>query len=450
MKVNDSININMNKMNIYISNKLIKEGSLIEGEILDVIEDLVIIDADGIGIIKAYTQEDLSEDIGKTLDFIVKTSLPNKIELKPIFENIEEKGTVEFTNEKENYLTNVLKEFHIEDNPISLEFLDSLIKYNVQINRENLIDGIRIFEKLEQLLNLNEDAIISVASPKEENFNIDKVDIRNLIIMDKADNHDKTYLGKVVKEDLIGFLDKGLDSETVKTISFFIKYDIKPTINNIKSFQILRENPELFSEDYKILEETIDKKFTNSDKRIIISNGSPKNLVEKSIVKYKMNLDRIINYIKENGPVTDKDTKKSIDELRNKIEFLEEMNKELVFVYLPLEYDNQDGAITLLKKRKRKNDANGKINIFVDLWTNKLGNINICCEALNRSINIKFSQIKDEDLNLFKSNEDKLKTLVEYTGYEIGSIEYSLDKGNDILSSLITNTKPIYYLDVKV
>lgn len=450
MKINDSLNVNI--LNNYISDKLVKEGTLIEGKILDIIDDLAIIDVKGLGIVRAYTEKDLSEQIGKTLNFIVKTSLPNKLELGPISIKAETKEILEFTNKKEDYFKNVLKEFQIEDNNLSLEFLDSLIKYNVQINKKNLVNGIRIFEKLEQLINLNEDHVAITTNSKEENINIGKEDIRNFIIVDKAEGNDKTNLGQIERKDLVGFLDKRLDSEMIKTISFFIKYNIKPTLNNIKSFQLLKEDPELFSEDYKVLEEAIDKKFTIYDKKININNKGPKNIVEKSILKYKIILDKIINYTKENDIIKDKGIKKNIDELKNKIELLDEMNKELIFVCLPLklEWDKYDGAITLLKKREKEKDTAGKISVFINLKTNRLGNINIYCEVLNKGINIKFGEIKEDDLILFKSNEDKLKTLVENTGYEIKSIEYSSDKNDNILDSLIINTKPIYYFDVKV
>ena len=118
MKINDSLNINI--LNNYISDKLVKEGTLIEGEILDIIDDLAIIDVKGLGIVRAYTEKDLSEQIGKTLNFIVKTSLPNKLELGPISIKAETKEILEFTNKKEDYFKNVLKEFQIEDNNLSL------------------------------------------------------------------------------------------------------------------------------------------------------------------------------------------------------------------------------------------------------------------------------------------------------------------------------------------
>jgi hypothetical protein len=177
-----------------------------------------------------------------------------------------------------------------------------------------------------------------------------------------------------------------------------------------------------------------------------------RNIIEESIIKQKEILDKVIDYIKEDSSIDNKEFKKSIEELRDKIEFLKEINKELTFIYLSLnlEYDNDNSVIKFFKKKRREKDFDSKTNIFINLRTKRLGNIKIYCEVLNKSMNIKFGDVDKEDLDLFKSNEDKLKNLIEFAGYKINSIEYSLDKNMDILNSLVVNRKPIYNLDVQV
>lgn len=465
MKVNDSMILNK----LYMNKDPFTEGDLLEGKVLEIIDDIALIEIKDLGIIKAFTQEDLNHQKGKMLTFIVKCSLPSKIELKPILNNIEYKKSLEFINEPKDYLTNILKEFHVKDDPISIEFLDSLIKYNVKMDKENMVGGIKILDKLEQILNLDKDQIVILANPEKEILNIGKEDIRNFIIIDKEENKDKTDLKSIekiepsvtekedltpsVKEYLIkSSLDSRIDSDMIKTISLFIKFNIKPTLNNIKYFLQLKEDPGLFSEDFKVLEKIAYKKFTNLDKTIIINRGSPKNLIEESNNKYKQTLDKIKELLKDDISLIDKSTKKTIEELRNKIELLDEINKELTFVYLPLRLynDNPNSVITLLKNRGKKSGSNNKINVFINLKTKRLGNIKISCEILNSTINIKFNDIDKEDLNLFISRENELKALVKATGYEIRSIEYFFEKNYNILDSLIVNTKPVYYLDVQV
>lgn len=445
------------------------EGDLIEGKILEIVDDIAFIEVKDLGIIKALTQEDLNYQKGRVLTFIVKSLLPNKIELKPILNHIEYKETLELKSQTKDYLTNILKEFQIEDDPISIEFLDSLIKYNVKLDKENILGGIKIIDKLEQFLNLDKGDIVTLANSEKEILNIGKEDIRNFIIVDKEENKYKADLTSMEKVGLSGRiteeitaivreyltenpLNNEINSDMIRTISFFIKFNIKPNLNNIKNFVELKEDPSLFSEDFKILQKIVNKKFTNLDKRIIISKEGFKNLIEESKDKYKQILDRLEELIKENIPLIDKSTRKAIEELKNKIELIDEMNKELTFVYLPLglDKDNLNGIITLLKRKEKKGSSNNKIYVCINLNTKRLGDIKISCEILNSNMNIKFNDINKEDLNLFISRENELKTLVKATGYEINSIEYLFEEDHNILDYLIVNTKPIYYLDMQV
>ena len=232
MKVNDFISLNKLYMNI--DNEIFKLGNLIEGEIIDIVDDLVIIDIKGAGIIKARTHNNLKDQKDEILNFIVKSSLPNKIELKPVFNNLEGQEIIEITDKTKDYLINILKEFHIDINSISIDFLDNLIKYNVQINKENIINGIKIFEKLEQILNIDEDEIITLIGLKEENINIGNEDIRNFIVANINEDNKLTNGELTINKSLIESLEIKLDPDMIKTISFFIKYNIKPSINNIK------------------------------------------------------------------------------------------------------------------------------------------------------------------------------------------------------------------------
>ncbi len=69
---------------------------------------------------------------------------------------------------------------------------------------------------------------------------------------------------------------EGFKSDLIKTIVLFSKYNIKPSMNNIKHFLELQENPHDFLEDLNLLEDIEFKKFTNIDKKAIINSESLK------------------------------------------------------------------------------------------------------------------------------------------------------------------------------
>ncbi|WP_025641075.1 hypothetical protein [Schnuerera ultunensis] len=454
MKIEDFIDFKK----IFLGEKgdLFQEGNLIEGEILDIDKGLVSIHIKDFGVIKAKSEKPLNHPKGKTLSFIIKESSPDKIQLKPILENMEIKRPSLSLNERDEYLLNILKEFNIKASPISLEFLDNLVKFNLPINKENLVYGIGILDKLEQLLNLKEDEAIVLPNSREEIEDIGKEDVRNLLIVKEDESIYKTSLKESINatiEEIRSIVPPNeMGIVLQKAIIFFIKYNIKPTLNNIKYFLELNENLTLFSKDFEKLKEILDKKFTNHLKRIIINSDGSKNLSEKSQSKYNDSLNKILNYLNDYSLNVNENLKDKIEELINKIDFLKEMNKELTFVYLPLNLDDniQDTVITLLKKNKRESRHKDKLNVFINLNTKRLGNIKISCLVSNIYIDIKFSGINKEDINLFKSREDGLGTLVETTGYEIRAIEYLFEDNYSILDSLIVNRKTIYNLDVQV
>ncbi|CCQ97472.1 hypothetical protein CULT_640015 [[Clostridium] ultunense Esp] len=454
MKIEDFIDFKK----IFLGEKgdLFQEGNLIEGEILDIDKGLVSIHIKDFGVIKAKSEKPLNHPKGKTLSFIIKESSPDKIQLKPILENMEIKRPSLSLNERDEYLLNILKEFNIKASPISLEFLDNLVKFNLPINKENLVYGIGILDKLEQLLNLKEDEAIVLPNSREEIEDIGKEDVRNLLIVKEDESIYKTSLKESINatiEEIRSIVPPNeMGIVLQKAIIFFIKYNIKPTLNNIKYFLELNENLTLFSKDFEKLKEILDKKFTNHLKRIIINSDGSKNLSEKSQSKYNDSLNKILNYLNDYSLNVNENLKDKIEELINKIDFLKEMNKELTFVYLPLNLDDniQDTVITLLKKNKRESRHKDKLNVFINLNTKRLGNIKISCLVSNIYIDIKFSGINKEDINLFKSREDGLRTLVETTGYEIRAIEYLFEDNYSILDSLIVNRKTIYNLDVQV
>ena len=80
-------------------------------------------------------------------------------------------------------MINILKEFNIKPSALSIDFLENLIGFNLPINKENLVNGIGILDKLVQLLEVQRDEIIILANSKDEFITAEKEDIRNLLIV---------------------------------------------------------------------------------------------------------------------------------------------------------------------------------------------------------------------------------------------------------------------------
>ena len=134
-----------------------------------------------------------------------------------------------------------------------------------------------------------------------------------------------------------------------------------------------------------------------------------------------------------------------------KIDFLNEINKKMTFVYIPIEIKNfkEESSITMLKKKKESFTGKDKVNLFINLNMKYLGNVRVYCEVFDDLINLNFS-LDNDNVHLFKSNEEYLTYKLNEKGYRLNSINYVLDEKFNLIDTLIENHEPHYFLDVKV
>lgn len=428
----------------------LKEGDLIEGKILEIVDDLAIVDIKKFGTVKAHVQGNFSQYEDKFVTFIVKASLADKIVLTPVVEE----NTGDFleltTNKNEEYLTDILRKYQLEQDEVAIEFLDNLIKYNVSINRENLEKGLWILNKLEQLMNTFEEDVVLLIDSYDELKSIGDEDIRNFLIQSKDEHNGQFDVSKYIKEEFYEILERNtIDSNLIKTISIFIKYDIKPSMNNIKYFLELVENTYSFLENFRVLETVIEKKFLNYNKDDIIKNDNL-NILDQNIIRHKTNMQKTIQLLKD-GDINE-NMFDNIEEIQNKLEFLQELYEHLNIICFPFKISKfwDEGFITMVKNKRKKDNPEGIINVFINLKTNNLGNIDIYLRVIENKIDISFNDIDKDDIVFFKDRENLLKEMVNGTGYKVNSIKYIEDKENNILDYLIVNQNPIYFLDVQV
>lgn len=427
------------------------EGNLITGKINHFEGKNVWLTIKGFGNIKATVEGDTTELVGKEyITFIVKSVETDKIKLK-IVSNDGLKDNPLFQIEEKEYLYNILKELNVRIDEVSIDLLESFLKYNIKIDKESFITGINILDKLNQIVNMKDDEIIIPIDYKNTDIPIEKKDIRSLLVtkVDEKVNFNESEVR--LEESLVKDIN-GINLDTIKTVALMIKYGIKPTLNNIKFFIQLNEKPEHFLEDYEILKNYFNFEFTNFHKNIIIKNEIFKSLKEEAKKEYIKWLNERINYFINKISYGDKKVSKAFKEYIDKIEFIKELNNNLTFIYIPFELvkNYKEGIITLLKDKRRKNKPDNKVNIYISLNTNNFGKLKIVCQVKGSRIYLKFENLNKDFLDLFKSREEELKRVVKSTGYEIYSIAYSTENPTKILDMLIENPDPMYYLNVKV
>ncbi len=427
------------------------EGNLITGKIQQVEGRNAWISIKGFGTIKAVVEGDIKELVGKEYaTFIVNSVETDKIKLKVVSNDVLKDSTL-FEIEEKEYLHNILKEFNVRVDELSIDLLENFLKYNIKIDKESFVNGINILDKLNQIVNMEEDDIITSIDSKDSTEAIENRDIRNILVVKGNDKDNLNEQRVAIEGSLIKEIN-GINSDTIKTVAFLIKHGIKPTLNNIRFFTLLNEKPEHFLEDYEILKNYYSNEFTKFHKNIIIKNEISDGITEETIREYIKWLTERINFFKTEISHTDEKVSKALKEYADKMEFIKELNNNLVFIYIPfiLERDYKEGIITLLKDKRNKNKSYNKVSIYISLNTNNFGKLKIVCQVKGSHIYLKFENLNKEHLDFFKSKEEELKKLVKTTGYEIYSIEYNTDSVTKILDMLMENPDPMYYLNVKV
>lgn len=436
--------------NFIIDNKegIFNEGYTFKGKILELIDNLILIDIRGQGVIQAKLETDVKLTVNDELSFIVKTKNDDEIILKPLINDKSLELQPSKYAKENNPISNLLKSINIKETKLSIELVENLMKYNAPLSDKNVIVGIKTLEKLFQLFNLEDDEKVILINQDsidkdlmidenitnredfetdiplkrnhqlidkdnalesnnglennilENNVPIEKIDIKYILVANKDDFIENKDISKFVKE----FLENGIDIESkdeyVKIISFLLKNNIKPSLNNIKNLRELNRDPIEFLSKLKL---------------------------------------------------RDLNSKEDTKDLNSKMDFLKEMNKDLSFSFNQINYKEKDldGVLTLIKEKKHKKNHSQRLNIYINLETHNLGNVTVSCQLISNSLSVRMN-VRDKDLKLFKSTVKQLVEKISLIGYSLDKIDFVVDNNIELIDTIVSNPNPTYILDLKV
>lgn len=277
-----------------------------------------------------------------------------------------------------------------------------------------------------------------------------KSDLKNMIIVKEAEDFKEKDISLSIKNILAKSQNVDLKENLPKLITLFIKYDIKANLNNIINMQELNQDPELFIERLEDLTSFIKKEIGEDVFKELFMSEDNRDLKNSNDIKGEIvQLEKIIEKAQSN---TKLDIEKEIVDLKNKNDFLIDINKNLLFTLIPITHEkyNLNGLVNFIKKNKKKLNKE-KTNVFINLNTKNLDNIRVSCHFANKNLSIKIG-VKKEHLSLFKENEEVLIEKIKALGYEVQKIHYDLEEKIDIVDTINDSSKEVstYYLDVKV
>ncbi len=488
------------KINNYLSNNLnisqenfLKKGLIFKGKIIDIFESQVLIEVNEQGTIRGTISSDIDMNLGQEISFLVKSIKGSEIKIKPLIDDAT-KISIPLEKSGENSsISKLLENMNIKDSELSIELIENLMKQNIPLNKENISNSINILNKSielgsllenEQVIlawedalsdiikdtnnlenktlinssSLNEQKYVKISIPSEEQpilikeEILDKIlslksDITKLIITDRKEDSNIKDLSMSIKDAISEDGGINIKENLPKLISFFVKNNIEANLNNIINMKKLDQDPTKYFKNLRYIENIVKENIGKNKLEKILSPLKGIDTYNKSDTFKVKEIQKIIEEIKSYG-IDDIDDE--LVELKNRFSFLEELNKNISFNFIPINYKKQnlDGMINFFKK-KNKNIKNDNTNVLINVDTKKLGNIRVHCNLKSNNINIKIS-IKKDDLNLFKLNEQILIDKVSDIGYNLGNIDYILNEDIKIIDAIEQNPAATYFLDIRV
>lgn len=301
----------VNKFNL-ASKDLLSKGSIFKGKIIDILASKVLIEVKDGSIIPATLDSNVDISIGDELTFLVKASDKNEILIKSMNQGDLEQNAIRNQKKSDSSILKLLKNMNIEENELSVDIIKNLIKANVNLNRENINNSIKMAGKIEQLTSLSSDEKVIVlnelksedlsnffvldktkiksskaTTDKETNSSgrnievkvLDKIiglksDIKNILIVkgksDLNENDININMKNVFDEDNALNLKQNLP----KLIALFVKNDIKPTLNNIINMQELNNDPKEYIKNLNKVKIAVNKELDEKTFKELFANDS--------------------------------------------------------------------------------------------------------------------------------------------------------------------------------
>jgi len=446
--------------NLILDNKdsPIKEGSLFLGRILSISDDMVSISIEGFGTIEAELERAVRLGEGEEIFFQVKSASDEKVVLRPFSE--EEFTPKSISKLDDNPIEKILKSINVESNKETIGLVENMMKHNIPLVKSKLISAFKTLEKLDELINLQENKKVILSDIPDTNGNKNEIDsgaslspkdidIKYLLVYDEIDETNKRDL----RPELSGLLDNLHEEDLedgARIISFMQKNNIQATLNNIKNMRELDQDPIKFLENLKVVYDKIeDLKLGNGEIKTI--QTAVEDMDKRSITLNRekvAELSKMIDALIREKPAS---TKEAFDSIRGSLNLLKDLDENINFLFYPLYYDQETGIrdlLTLAKEGKKSGSKSKGLNIFINLNTNNLGGVKIYANVYGNSLSVKMYIMK-EDLDLFKSAEKKVIENIDSIGYSVKEIEFVTSEKFSMIEHLASNPKPSYILDLR-
>ena len=324
-----------------------------------------------------------------------------------------------------------------KDSPIYMEILDSFIKeidINVlDLNNELSVEYTHIDKEIntDKSTNLIFDDSLMMIRREMEILNFIK---ENQNLLEGFINNNEVFS----KEVLFSFLMNDLPDSNIKSL----------LVKDNNFFMIFAENLKLLFNNKE------DNNFINkllSNKSMIFFNEimkdlylSPEQLKDKDKLKDSLNklykyINNIESLLSNQETIEYKGLLKASQEIKNNLEFMNQLNKFDSFVQIPIKLNdnNSQAELYVFRKRKHSKKQSNSVSALIALELVNIGQIEVFVQKNDRDIFLQFSLESDLYIKTVKGHINKLINSLNSKGYQVKSLTFNkLENSFNILKPI--------------
>lgn len=438
-------------------------GDTFSGIIKSISDSSVSIELSNGEIISARLTDDVNIQMGKAITFMVEENTPETISLKPLIQNEQQAFFINKVLDAANMPAsdsniNIVKELISLNMPVNSDMLNNMQKYTLRfpdasvntianlvkldmsVTKENIVqfDAYRNFKNsINVEINQLPDAITQVV----DNM-ISSGDAGNALdvlknILNTLDTSAQTPYENNSRADM--FSDKQVNTlaenisaftgeNTDEIITFLKNADVGKVLSVIeKGLTQLQSD----STGKSLTKLSALHKFTGSDEfRLLLGNLIDKNMKltpsaiadEKNISSFYKKLQSRLNRI--SGDIAGRipqDTvlEKDINNIKNNIDFMNDLNKNMTYFQMPLKFQNSDanGELYVFTNKKALKNNKENVSAMLHLDMENLGSVDVYVKLDGKSLSTNFCLESEDLLNFVLDNISKLTDRLNSLGY---------------------------------
>lgn len=240
---------------------------------------------------------------------------------------------------------------------------------------------------------------------------------------------------KTVERTIQQLLSESPDNEQLQTISNALR-EKSLTTNQLLSdlTLLLKNNPEFASKFSSFGEASIMEKLfsqmINETMKLTPADVAKEDGIKNYYKRLKQSLEKLTSDGRESA--LPQELSKSMNEVKANIDFMNDLNKNMTYVQIPIQLKNSEtnGELYVFTNKKALSKGADNVSAMLHLDMEHLGPIDIYVRLQNKNVSTNFCLASEELLDFVYAHIDKLDARLQALGYST-SFEMKLNEPED-------------------